>query len=149
MADIKWKPGTRVTLVTDGSSLTNGSRSALSAEYDNATNKHLAAIFELTDVSFGTAPTAGSIIELYLLPSHDGTNYPDGSDTIIPASNLLVGFFVLKNQTAAQRLISRGINNEHVVLPPTKFRCLIWNQAGQTLSANWDLHILPFSQEVV
>lgn len=82
-------------------------------------------------VDFVTAPTAGTVVELYLLPSIDGgTVYPDGSTSILPQSSLYVGGFAVRNTTAAQVMVIRG-----VALPPGYYKYLVQNTTNQAFPA--------------
>jgi hypothetical protein len=82
-------------------------------------------------VDFVSAPTAGTVIELYLLPSIDGgTTYPDGSTSILPQSSLYVGGFAVRNTTAAQIMVIRGVS-----LPPGTYKYLVQNTTNQPFPA--------------
>lgn len=82
-------------------------------------------------VDFVSAPTAGTVIELYLLPSIDGgTVYPDGSTSILPQSSLYVGGFAVRNTTSAQVMVIRG-----VALPPGYYKYLVQNTTNQAFPA--------------
>jgi hypothetical protein len=81
-------------------------------------------------VDFVAAPTAGSVVELYLLPSIDGTVYPDGSTSILPQSSLYVGGFAVRSTTAAQVMVIRG-----VALPPGSYKYLVQNTTNQAFPA--------------
>jgi hypothetical protein len=82
-------------------------------------------------VDFVTAPTAGTVVELYLLPSIDGgTTYPDGSTSVLPQSSLYVGGFAVRNTTAAQIMVIRG-----VALPPGYYKYLVQNTTNQPFPA--------------
>jgi hypothetical protein len=86
--------------------------------------------FELR-VTFGTAPTAGTTVDLYLVPlSSDGTNYVDGSATIQQAT-LMVGSWVVRAVTTAQVLLLRN-----VPLPNDKFLLTVVNNSGQSFPAS-------------
>lgn len=83
-------------------------------------------------VDFVTAPTAGTVVELYLLPSIDGgTTYPDGSTSILPQSSLYVGGFAVRATTAAQVMVIRGI-----ALPPGYYKYLMQNTTNQPFPAS-------------
>lgn len=93
-------------------------------------NGNLFADVELA-VDFVTAPTGGTVVELYLLPSIDGgTTYPDGSTSILPQSSLFVGGFAVRNTTAAQVMVLRGI-----ALPPGYYKYLLQNTTNQAFPA--------------
>lgn len=83
-------------------------------------------------VDFVSAPTAGTVVELYLLPSIDGgTTYPDGSTSIAPQTSLYVGGFAVRNTTAAQVMVIRG-----VALPPGYYKYLLQNTTNQPFPAS-------------
>lgn len=83
-------------------------------------------------VDFVSAPTAGTVVELYLLPSIDGgITYPDGSASITPQSSLYVGGFAVRNTTAAQVMVVRG-----VALPPGHYKYLLQNTTNQPFPAS-------------
>jgi hypothetical protein len=96
----------------------------------NGHNGYLFADLELA-VDFVTAPTAGTVIELYLLPSLDGVVYPDGSTSVLPQSSLYVGGFAVRNTTAAQVMVIRG-----VALPPGSYKYLVQNTTNQPFPAS-------------
>jgi hypothetical protein len=81
MSSIKLKataPAPRASLTTELNALANGSYSAASAAIDNTSNLDLFDDLELT-VTYGTNPTANAPVEIYLIPSTDGTNYADST----------------------------------------------------------------------
>jgi hypothetical protein len=79
-----------------------------------------------------SAPTVGTVIELYLLPSVDGgTTYPDGSSSILPQTSLYVGGFIVRAVTTAQIMSLRG-----VALPPGFFKYLVQNTTNQAFPAS-------------
>jgi hypothetical protein len=103
---------------------------AISAAQDNSTDLALWADLELS-VDFVSAPTANTVIELYLVPSIDGgTTYADGSSSIVPQAALYVGGFVVRNTTALQIMVIRSI-----VLPPGFYKWLIQNTTNQAFPA--------------
>ncbi len=116
-------------LSTELNSLANGSNSAASTAVDNSSNLDLYADFLLT-VTFGTAPSAGTTCDLYVMPSLDGTTYADGGSSVIPAKNLYVGSFYVRNVTTAQVM---ALNN---ILIPQYFKLVIVNNTGQTMAAS-------------
>jgi hypothetical protein len=91
---------------------------------------NLFADFELA-VDFVTAPTAGTVVELYVLRSIDGgTTYPDGSASVTPQSSLYAGGFAVRNTNAAQVLSLPGIS-----LPPGYYKLLVQNTTNQAFPA--------------
>lgn len=140
--EIKLKAGTNTQIITNAEPANTAL--AVSDEVDNATSLNTYADFEL-QATFGSAPVAGGYVTLYLVPAQDGTNYADAADgSVIPSATLAVGRFPLRAVTTAQRVAVRN-----VPLPPSKFKCVIENKAGQDVSANTgQLFIKPFNFEV-
>lgn len=127
--------GVTTVLSTELNALVASNGKAISAALSNAAdvnghNGYLFADLELA-VDFVTAPTAGTVIELYLLPSLDGSVYPDGSTSVLPQSSLYVGGFAVRNTTAAQVMVIRG-----VALPPGSYKYLVQNTTNQPFPAS-------------
>lgn len=97
---------------------------------DASINGDLFADLELK-VTFASAPTAGTVVELYLLPSIDDTVYPDGSTSILPQSSLYVGGFAVRAVNTAQTMVIRG-----VALPPGYYKYLVQNTTNQAFPAS-------------
>lgn len=148
MATLKYEdPGSVANMATtELNSLANNAR-ALGVEYDNRSagaNNFFWGEFELA-VTFGTAPTAGSIVELYLIPCLDGTNYATGDASAVPQNGLYVGGWEVQAVTSAQRLVLRG-----VVLPPCRFKALVKNATGQAFpSSGSTVRMLPSREQSV
>lgn len=139
----KWLPSTRSgnpisVLTTELNSLTSTGAAITGSAVDNDADRDMYADFELK-ITYGTNPTAGSVIELYIIRTVDGTNFEDGatSGPVIPQSGY-VGAFVLRATTSAQRMIIPG-----VPIPPRDFHVLVVarttgqtaNSSGNTLTA--------------
>lgn len=116
-------------LSTEMNAIADGSYSAAGTALDNATNLDLMAVAQL-DVDFVLAPNAYGVVELYMLKAIDGTNYEDGSASIIPSPGALVGLFTVAATTAAQRLMTPPFD---LVPCPVKF--MIRNSTGQAFPA--------------
>lgn len=117
-------------LTTELNSLANGAYTAASGAISNsAGNLYLG--LRLT-VTFGTAPSAGGWVGVYLLPQYDGTNYADGgASPSIPQPELLVASFSLRAVTTAQRL-----DYPRVTIPPGSFKLMAYNGAGQAFPSS-------------
>lgn len=139
-----WDPAAITSmLTTELNSLAAGSGTNLSAAYDNATNCFLYGMFELL-VTFGTAPTADTTFDLYLIPAPDGTNYGDGSASVA-AANHVVGGFNMRAVTTAQRLNLWG-----VPLPPTLFKVNVFNNTDKAIAASANtLKMIPYGLKAV
>jgi hypothetical protein len=122
--------GPNTMLSTELNAIVATTGKAISSAQDNSVDLELWADLELA-VTFASAPTANSVIELYLLPSIDGgTTYPDGSTTVNPQAALYVGGFVVRAVATAQKLVIRSI-----VLPPGLYKWLIQNTTNQAFPA--------------
>lgn len=114
-------------LTTELNSLSDAAFTALGSEINNATNKDRFGIAELL-VTFGSAPTAESVCDLYCVPAYDGTNY----GTVAQLNTYYyVGSFVLDNVTTAQ-IVTTG----PFQLPPFKVKFQLHNKAGQAFPAS-------------
>lgn len=152
MADVKYSAAAIVLLMTtELNSLANGS-GALGAEYDNATNLYLYGLFEL-NVTFGSNPTAGNLVNLYLIPAPDGTNYDDAVTGASPnaPSTMYVGGFPVRAVTTEQKIPLGGPGIPNLVpLPPTKFKAFLINNSGQAFPASGStLKMVPYRLQVV
>ncbi len=96
------------------------------AVVDNTSALDLWADFQL-NVDFVSAPTAGTSVDLYLVPSVDGTNYADAAVAQAP---YYVGSFPMSAVTPAQIAVIR-----QVPLGPGKFKPAVVNGSGQAFPA--------------
>lgn len=118
-------------LTTELNSLATAAYSAASAAQDNTTNLDFWADFEL-NVTFGTNPTAGTSVDLYIVSSLDGTNYGDGGGAVAPPYTSYVGPFPVRAVTTAQRIELRGIQ-----LPEGLWKAVVLNNGtGQAMAAS-------------
>jgi hypothetical protein len=152
MAVVKYEAGSSSTVMTtELNSLTNGSRAIATNAYDNSTSTALYTYgaFEL-NVTFGTAPTNQSLIDLYLVPSIDGTNYADASSSVVPSFDYWVGSFQLRNVNTAQKVALVGLGRNLISLPPLKFKPLLINNSGQSFPASGSTVLfVPYRIQVV
>ena len=132
MATEKWAAYTSRgnVLSTELNALANAGRSAAGTEVDNGTNLDMYGVLEL-QVTFGTAPSAGGYVEIYMVTAPDGTNYEDGSNTVDPGTHKLVDRIPVRAVTTAQRLSGRLIP-----LLPEKMKFLLYNGSGQAFPAS-------------
>lgn len=115
-------------------SLTDNEWTNESDAIDNTTNKYVMAdfFFELASAAFtGT----DSIVELYILPSVDGTKYPNWTGNVTTDeqenSPYFVGAVTTSGATEAQDLVLRN-----VVLPPGLFKVGVRNKSGVSFAAS-------------
>jgi hypothetical protein len=133
-------------LTTELNSLANAATSNASSAFANSGsgNRYLQALFELV-CTFASAPTAGKPVDLYILPTVDGTNYADGGGSTVPSAASYAGSFAVRNSASAQRLVLEGI-----VLPPGDFKLLLINNSGQAMAASGNtLKMVAYAMETV
>jgi len=136
-ASITWTSGQGLD------SLANDEWTDLSDEIDNSTNKYMFADLDidLANVAFSGVDSG---IEVYLVPSVDGTNYPDWTGNATAdeqgQDQYYVGFGATTGASGAQRIVVRGIE-----LPPGKYKWGFRSRAGVALdtsgnSVSWRPH---------
>ena len=132
MATEKWAAYTSRgnVLSTELNSLASAGRSAAGTEVDNGANLDMFGVLELS-VTFGTAPSAGGYVEIYMVTAPDGTNYEDGSNSVDPGTHKLIDRLPVRAVTTAQRLTGRMIP-----LLPEKTKFLLYNGSGQSFPAS-------------
>jgi len=126
--------GNAYTAASTFDSIANGNAIISDKQIDNSTALDIFADFAFVGGSVTTV--APNYIGVYLYPlNSDGTTYGDsrfGSSAAgPPPSTYYVGTIVLPVGTQALTGMVRGI-----VLPPGKFKFLIYNQAGVTLAGS-------------
>lgn len=118
-------------------SLTDNEWTDLSDEVDNSANKYA---FAVLDVTLGSAAFSGSDsgLEVYIIPTVDGTTYPDWSGNATAdapeQSHYFVAFLPLKAATAAKRVVSSS--QGAIELPQGKFKFGMRNRGNVTLAAS-------------
>lgn len=135
--------GTQDTLDNTTSSVTDGSFSDGTNDLSAWTNDDDAPMAHVVfEGTFSVAPDANSSVSLFARKVDIGDAGTE--DEEVPDANNTSGFvgsFGLNDVTTAQ---TKGIT---IALPNTKtsqiYHLYIQNNAGQTLSASWSLHITP------
>ena len=118
-------------------SLTDNEWTDLSDEIDNSTTKYPYADLELV---LGSAAFTGSDagMEVYIVPTIDGTNYPDWSGNATTDAPEQAHYFAvwlpLKASTAARRVASSS--DDGIPLPQGKFKFGIRSRANVTLASS-------------
>lgn len=148
MATAKWTtPGDVLTwLSTDLNSLANtagevpGGASPVAIVSDGM----LYGDFVL-DVTFGTNPTANSLVEMYFIVKIDGTNWEDytrGASAVGPA-NGYAGAFPVAATTSLQQIACRRVE-----LPSSDFLVMLINKTGQAFAASGNtLKVRKYSEQ--
>lgn len=143
MSTIKWLHGgsNPVSLLTTELNSLTSTGTATSAAINNTTDLYMFVDLQLK-ITYGTNPTAGSVIECYLVRSVDaGSNYED-----TPPAGGLVGAFVLSATTSAQYRTIPG-----VLVPPGYYKVhVVAKTTGQTAAASGNtLTGLFYNEQVV
>lgn len=135
MATAKWIKSTRVsnpiTILSnsDLTSIANGA-GVLSGVISNTSDLDMYMDLYLT-IIFGSAPTANTTMDAYLVRSSDGGTTFEVNSASRPPANGAIGSFVLNN-TATTLLYALP----NVLLPPGSFRVLLVNSSGVTTDAS-------------
>jgi hypothetical protein len=132
MASAKWSVaadrGIVISSANDGSGnlygLANGSRTNAGAEINNSSNLDEYGWLELV-VTFGSAPSTGGYVGIYMLTSPNGINYEDGSTTVDPGAHTWVCNIPVKASTSAQR-----VRSPLILLHPFKTKFIALNGTG-------------------
>ena len=143
-------PETIVTLL--GAELNSLGAAALSGggtAYDNEANKFRWGSVELVVDWDTTGPTAGGTLDLYFIPSVDGTNYMD-LVTSVPLA-MRVASFTPRTILTPQRLVGRSFTEGGIIIPipPLKFKGLLINNTDQALTASGHtVKMRPYNEEI-
>ena len=138
MAVIKWFVDTALktclNTATEGTALASLADAGYAisnstGDIDNRTNLDLFGDFEMSFIAAASLSAGARAVDLYLLPSVDNTNFPDGA-TVDPQLSLYLGVFTVAVTGTTHRLVIPGIP-----LPPQKCRMLIKNISGQAFTA--------------
>lgn len=118
-------------------SLTDNEWTDLSDEIDNSTSLYYGCVLELV---LGSAAFTGADagVEVYIVPTIDGTNYPDwsgNSTTDAPEqSGYYVAFLPIKASTSAKRIHSAP--DAPIELPQGKFKFGLRNRGNVALASS-------------
>ena len=120
-------------LTTELNSLADGSVTALGTEEDNSTNKYLFADFQI-DLASLTISSTSAWLGVYLIPTVDGTNYPDWSSGSF--ANYHSGYFAGAAFIKAVSSTAARADLRNVIVPPGKFKVAIRNATGVSLASS-------------
>jgi hypothetical protein len=123
-----YKADATIYFSTELNSLADGANK-LGAAIDNSTNKYL---FHDLEIYLASAAFTGidPHIKIYVLPSVDGANYADGSDSVDPVNSNAVYAGEIRATTAAQYIVIRD-----VALPNENFKYLLMSEANVALAS--------------
>lgn len=115
-------------LTTEFNNLANAAYTAASSAIDNRTTRHLYMGLQLHLASL--TPAAGNTgISVYLLPSVDGSVYPDS--TVPPPESFLCCFAALSTSASVKERAIAGLP-----VPPLLFKLVALNGSGVQLAAS-------------
>lgn len=147
MGSIKLEAGSITSIMTTELNSLANNAAAIGAEFDNSAGLWLFGLFEL-NVTFGTGPTAGSTVDLYIIPAPDGTNFDDavtGASGSAPSTSY-AGGFPLRSVTSAQK-VPLGVVRR-IELPPTKLKAFVINRSGQSFpSSGSTVKLVPYGYQ--
>lgn len=116
-------------------SLTDNEYTDLSDEIDNSTNLYYAVDLRLVIASAAFITPADCGMEIYLIRTEDGTNYPTwtGNTTTDQVHNnpFFVGYVPFTGTTAAQAGVLKD-----VILPPGKYKWGVRNRGNVSLAGS-------------
>lgn len=103
---------------------------------DNTVNRYLYTIFELVLAAIDISAQINPAVELYLVPSYNGTNYADagtdGSATRYPPAQYLVAVLGLAPLAGS---VAHLAVSPHILIDPIKYTPVIINKTGAALGA--------------
>ena len=151
MPSYRLDPAAITTLLsTELNSLANNA-AAFGVEYDNAASLFANAVFRL-EATFGSNPTAGNTIDLYLIMATDGSNYGDytsGASGKAPVTSY-IGSFPLEAKTTIHRIDIGAGPGGPLPLPPTKFKLLAINKSGVSFpSSGSTIKMIPYATKSI
>lgn len=126
--------GTETLMSADLNSLANDAVNVGAVLPDNLSNRYFYAEFEIVLASVDLSAQTNPGVELYLVPSYDGTNYADvgtdASTTVYPPAQYLVAVLGVAETSAAHRAVS-----PHIMIDPLKYTPVVINKTGAALGA--------------
>lgn len=130
--------GTETLMSTDLNALADDTTNVGTVLPDNTSNRYFYAEFELYLASVDLSAQTNPGVELYMVPSYDGTNYADtGTDasaTVYPPTQYLVCVLGVAETSAVHRAVS-----PHVLIDPLKYTPVVINKTGAALAATGNI----------
>ena len=124
-------------LTTELDALATANGSAASSAIDLTASGWQIGDLELFIASSSLAFTSSSYVDVYFLPSTDGTNYPkytSGGSWKLASANYRVATIAIHPATLSSTSIYEGKTG--VLIPNAKFKVVLVNNTGVTLPAN-------------
>lgn len=122
-------------MATDLNSLANNTTNIGATVLDNSDIAHFYGTAELVLASVDLSGQTNPSVELYMVPTIDGTNYvddgTDASTTDYPPSTLLAGVFAIQATSAAHRACI-----ELFQIGPFKYTPVLINKTGAAFASS-------------
>lgn len=97
--------------------------------FDNTSNRRFYAVFALYLASVDLSAKTNPCVELFMVPSYDGTNYADtgtdASNSVYPPRQYQVCVLGVAETSAVHRAVS-----PHILLDPLKYTPVVINKTG-------------------
>jgi hypothetical protein len=133
--------GAEINSVIDGNAVLAGGATVATNQIDNSASLDMFADVMFALGSWG-AVSATALLSLYLYPlNQDGATYGDGRFTSAaagpPAAQYFAGIGVLvPSVTQAQQGHFKRPDGTPIIIPPGKFKFVLYNKSGATLAAS-------------
>lgn len=135
--------GTAFNSLADGSG-------AISSEVDNSGDLKQWADLEVTQGSSVTSSGLDARIDVYLIPTYDGTNYPvPGSSGSTFTGSYFIGTISSVDTvgTVAVTSFTNGVLRS-ILLPPTKFKIGLVNELGASFNSSVTVKLRRYNATV-
>ena len=130
-------------LTTELNSLADGAFSGVGSEYNNSTAFHR---FGWLDISLASLnPTTGAYLQVFMIATLDGTNYPDAPSSTNPGLQYLVTPLLnVATGSAAKRIVIPPF-----LLPPAKIKFVLYNKCNVALASSGNTVTLYTADEEI
>ena len=134
--------GTAFNSLADGSG-------ALSSEVDNSSGLYMFADLEVTQGGAVTSSGLDARIDVYLVPTYDGTNYPTPGTSTTFTGTQYVGV-ISSVETVGTVAVTSFTNGtlRRIMLPPTKFKIGMVNELGASFNASVTVKLRRYNPTV-
>ena len=130
-------------LSTQMNALADNAFTAQGAEVNNSANLDTYGMFEF-NVDPTAAFSAGAFVVIYMITAPDGTNYGEGSASVVPGADTWVLNIALR--ATADPIIKM---TKVFPLPPVKFKFILENQGGKVFpTAGSTLELFTMNYEL-
>lgn len=119
-------------LTTELNSLADGTVTALGSQVDNTTNLDMVVDFQL-DLASLTISSANAYVNVYIVPTIDGTNYPDSVTTY---ANFMAGYLVGSIPVKAVSATTARATLTGILIGPGKFKVAVRSMLGVSMAAS-------------